>query len=598
LNAEENDMGKPELASFVLLGVVTCTGTGCGGDNHTATGAGGAANGDAQSTGGITSNGGETSAGGAANAGGETTTGGVNSEGGATSMGGSATSAGASATGGTTNAGGTTTTGGVTNATGGTPTGGLAAGGSATAGASGVLAAGLSISKISLFQAVEIPLMVNGEAVVTRKAKIVQNKDALLRIHVVTQSDWAPRAVQAVVDLTSSAGAIAADDTKTIQSDSVDGDLASTFNVHIAGQYLTADAVYRASLVEIAGAGGQPSDAGDSSKARWPEGDMAPLEAKGLGGGLQIVIVPVPYNADGSGRMPVLDDAQIALYRQYFALYYPIPDGDISIVVGDPLSWDYTVYPDGTDWDSLLINVADLKDTRHGTYKQYYFGAIAPAVSRDAYCPSSPCVTGLGFIPTTHGTSAYASSIMASVGVAWGGTSAADTMIHEVGHNHGREHAPCDTSSGLDTNFPYAGGLIGVWGYNPGQDTLMSPETYGDFMGYCKTDWVSDYTYNALFDWIEGTNALPSAETTESVWRSLRIGARGQVSFGPSYSMETPSGIATTVEWLDADLASVGTEVGYHTRLDHLPGGIVLFPEPPATAAFVRVSGIDPVPLR
>ena len=40
-----------------------------------------------------------------------------------------------------------------------------------------------------------------------------------------------------------------------------------------------------------------------------------------------------------------------------------------------------------------------------------------------------------------------------------------DTISHEMGHNHGRNHAPGCNAAGVDMNFPYAPGPgIGVNG--------------------------------------------------------------------------------------------------------------------------------------
>ena len=71
--------------------------------------------------------------------------------------------------------------------------------------------------------------------------------------------------------------------------------------------------------------------------------------------------------------------------------------------------------------------------------------------------------------------------------------------MHEVGHEQGRYHAPCSTS-GADANFPYAGGSIGVWGYDILSKQFFSPTRGKDMMGYCPNEWVSDYTYAALGD--------------------------------------------------------------------------------------------------
>ena len=49
----------------------------------------------------------------------------------------------------------------------------------------------------------------------------------------------------------------------------------------------------------------------------------------------------------------------------------------------------------------------------------------------------------------------------------------------QLGHSHGRSHAPCDVSS-WDPSYPYSGGSIGVYGLDMRTDpmTLFDPATY------------------------------------------------------------------------------------------------------------------------
>ena len=67
-------------------------------------------------------------------------------------------------------------------------------------------------------------------------------------------------------------------------------------------------------------------------------------------------------------------------------------------------------------------------------------------------------------------------------------------MAHELGHNMGLLHAPCDVFD-PDPDYPYANGTIGSWGYDFRDGTLVSPDTF-DLMSYCKPGWISDYNFS------------------------------------------------------------------------------------------------------
>ena len=77
-------------------------------------------------------------------------------------------------------------------------------------------------------------------------------------------------------------------------------------------------------------------------------------------------------------------------------------------------------------------------------------------------------------------------------------------LAHEVGHNLDLRHAPCGGPSGIDPDFPYPTGKIGVWGYDSDDGHLLSPRRIPDVMGYCyrggQTSWLSDYHFEKVID--------------------------------------------------------------------------------------------------
>ncbi len=100
-------------------------------------------------------------------------------------------------------------------------------------------------------------------------------------------------------------------------------------------------------------------------------------------------------------------------------------------------------------------------------------------------------------------------------------------MAHEVGHSLGRRHpspgsAICDHSAD-DASYPYTDGQIGdgsLRGFdlgNPNINPALVPRIYPDdawydIMTYCNNLWISDYTYEAILDYL--TPADASAATS------------------------------------------------------------------------------------
>lgn len=99
-----------------------------------------------------------------------------------------------------------------------------------------------------------------------------------------------------------------------------------------------------------------------------------------------------------------------------------------------------------------------------------------------------------------------------SGGVSTGSNGQGITMAHELGHACGRPHSPCGTPG--DASYPAyepydpAGtpmASIGEYGLDISTGTVMSPNTFKDFMSYCWPKWISLYvtgrlTNNAALD--------------------------------------------------------------------------------------------------
>ena len=87
-------------------------------------------------------------------------------------------------------------------------------------------------------------------------------------------------------------------------------------------------------------------------------------------------------------------------------------------------------------------------------------------------------------------------------------SSAPGVFAHEEGHNFNRPHSPCGGAGSPDPNYPYAGGVIGV----PGWDVFASSNNLKrsisailpDIMGYCSNQWISDYVYTSELNYRAG----------------------------------------------------------------------------------------------
>jgi hypothetical protein len=239
---------------------------------------------------------------------------------------------------------------------------------------------------------------------------------------------------------------------------------------------------------------------------------------------------------------------------------FPILEYDVD--VRSPYTVQYEIgssYDTGKWWDALLeiraLQIAE-GDGR------YYYGVFKPNYSFGG--------TGYALL-----------NARAAIGVDWMNL-AAQTVAHEWGHNFGLYHAPCGNPDGVDPNYPYAGGIVGQYGFDLATLTLR-PRTYTDLQGYCdrSTQWLSDYHYRRVLNHRQqvGSGATGTAGNALLVWG--RIGDDGLV-LEPSFELRAPASLPEgvgpyRVEGLDADGRRLFSLAFAGERLAHADGDERIF---------------------
>ncbi|MGQ5524011.1 IPT/TIG domain-containing protein [Chitinimonas sp. PSY-7] len=138
----------------------------------------------------------------------------------------------------------------------------------------------------------------------------------------------------------------------------------------------------------------------------------------------------------------------------------------------------------GFDWDNTLDKLTTLREAE-GNERNYY--GLVP----DADFPGG--TAGLGWV-----TSPGEGGSRASIGLDTRSSGHLKTMVHELGHNMGRPHAPCGGAADPDKKFPYSEGGLGdaiIYDNVAGVIAQIEPNKAKDIMGYCGGEWFSDYGY-------------------------------------------------------------------------------------------------------
>ena len=235
------------------------------------------------------------------------------------------------------------------------------------------------------------------------------------------------------------------------------------------------------------------------------------------------------------------------------------------------VQWSGRITSGGTGWYELLSYVTDARDEANVPSNTFFYGIFEPEPTFNEYC-SFGCILGLSNL----GWSASVDWTKASIGIGYTGDYSAETLVHEVGHAHGREHAPCGVS-GTDPQFPYNGAELGSWGYHIETKQWFNPNDYVDFMSYCSPTWTSDYQYYNLFIRVQENAEL--ARDATIMWQTVRVHGDGDAFFGKSVSGGVePGGDMVDVELYDASGNLLRTTQGHLFPFSHLSGGTVLIP--------------------
>ena len=438
------------------------------------------------------------------------------------------------------------------------------------------LVSNLTITEIAGYQALKTTLMKDGAAA-SPEVPIIAGKPMTLRAFVAPLDGYDGREVVVRFELTSGGITNAIEVKQAFGGASSEGDFASTANLDLTAEQVTADLTFAVSLRETKKS---KSTVENPGAIYPPEGEIA-LGIKETGD-QHIVVLPIQYNADGSGRMPDTSPAMIESLRARMRAFYPVRD--VQITVADPISFTRQISADGGNWDRLLETVLRKRYDDGVDNNVYYYGMFQPADSFEEFCGYG-CVLGLSLGAPDEDTA----WVRGSIGLGYPDKESESdiTFVHEIGHAHGRDHAPCGGAQGVDRSFPYKNGGIGVWGFDATTKTLLDPQgEMRDMMGYCAPAWVSDYTYNALYDRITYVNNVPQVAKAHKRWRTVIVNDKGATKGG---LIAAPSGGKVAYVERETETQVEQIEARFFP-FDHLPGGMLLVPEDEADSVIGTLS--------
>lgn len=365
----------------------------------------------------------------------------------------------------------------------------------------------------------------DGEEVVDlddRTAVVIEGRDIILRAHVQAAADFEPRPLRAVLTVSApgaaapgepgatapggDAGAPGAggdagpaatmrlEDQRQIAGSSRAEDLTSTFNFRIPAALVKTKSAVSLEIFEAAADGPAPPE--PDPLPRFPQsGTAADLGVKAGFMVLDVVLIPA------RGPSGPLDDAPARRKRLENHLFDVYPVQKLNV------RWHETVTVGGnlSTGDAFAI-LRDLRERENARPYEYYHLLVANEDTRDNLLGIANSA-GAG---SNQGPRRIAMSFVRQHRV----DSVLDTTSHEIGHNHGRAHAPNCNAQGTDDDYPYPNGALGVTGYSLSDDELFATTRRFDLMGYCSPTWISDYTWNGFEARVRAVSAFPRGDTS------------------------------------------------------------------------------------
>ena len=364
-------------------------------------------------------------------------------------------------------------------------------------------------------------IITQGIQTATNSVPLVKDRPALVRIF--ANTDEAAGVNNVSVTLTGSRNGTPFDTVtigpKTVPETATEAVYNSTFNIVLPASWLSGTVTFTAVVDSTESFTEQ--DEGNNTFTRTKAFNNVP--------DLSVTVVPIDYSHQGGNDPGFYTGDRVDYISDWIRRIYPVANVNVTIRSANyPFSGNLE---NGSAWGTLLDNVTTLKQIDLGSVyvPELYYGFIPIKDGGDQWFFSG--IAGIGWV---------GGGLRSSLGLNLGNNGSTGSLAgHEIGHNLGRDHAPCNVSG--DPSYPYSGASIGHYGVDnigAGSPTLLSPTGYVDMMSYCAPVWISDYTYEALYN-DQLTNGRISAraqEMEDSLLIRAQIFPNGTVFVKPVYT--------------------------------------------------------------
>ena len=338
------------------------------------------------------------------------------------------------------------------------------------------------------------------------------------------------------------------------------GDYASTFNARLPADWLWGQ-VELVAYVDPANAVHESDEGNNAAALTLTFNEVPPLDLK---------IVPVNYTHQGTLGTGIYPGRSIDPISDWLIRTFPLSAVNVTYHTGYNFSGDLSL---SSEWVRLLVEMTGLKAGEGAPDGQVYYALVPTRDDGNRWFIAG--IAGIGWL-----------GHRVSVGLDLNEAGRSGSLAgHEIGHNFGRAHAPCGGPSSVDAAYPYAGASIGEYGLDVASNTLLDPATTVDMMSYCRPEWISDYTYLALYA-DQRTSGLPaSGAATPALLVQAQFDVAGTAWLQPLYMFpQIPTPPAASGNYAIELLNTAG-----HVVVTH-PVAVLEADEPGVSARLIHAS--------
>lgn len=349
-----------------------------------------------------------------------------------------------------------------------------------------VPARGIAIVKVEANQGVATTIGTTDQWVPgpQRNARLVKDRDTLIRIWHQLEPGWTPRLVEARLNVTKPGGETSEYVLrKEISADSVENQLEDDFFFGLVADEGEAQpgTLYQVSLWDVTPGGESLTEQFNVNPA------TGSAEVGFESTEMEMNVMFIPFNYTAQGTTPDLQDPvnQQLLIDQ---LYMQNPVTRVNAQFHAPVPYNGNF----GDVCGMLSTVNQIWQQEGSPSNVYYTGLI-----------------DTGAQSGTVGCAWLNSNINANL---WrtNKSSTAETIVHEIGHDQGLSHIQCNgaDSAGPDSSYPdHPLGRTLNTGFGIRNFTLFPGGSTFDYMTYCGPTWTSDWTWGRVWNRIQQFSA-------------------------------------------------------------------------------------------